>query len=289
MTENPSLDYWLTLHKLPGVGARTAGQLLTQFETIESLFGTDRLSLQRVLQDNSAAIDAIIEGPQEKKLEKEKEWLAQVEHHIVILDDEDYPPLLKQIPDPPPVLFLVGNKGLLQSTQLAIVGSRNPTPSGAHTARDFAASLADVGLVITSGMALGIDAAAHEGALAVDGYTIAIAGTGIDRVYPRQHHSLAHRIAEQGLLLSEFPLGTAPCREHFPRRNRIISGLCVGTLVVEAGLRSGSLITARLAGEQGREVFAIPGSIHSPTSRGCHQLIRQGAKLVEAAQDILMH
>ncbi|MCG6872446.1 MAG: DNA-processing protein DprA, partial [Gammaproteobacteria bacterium] len=191
------------------------------------------------------------------------------------------------IPGAPLLLFAHGRRACLGAPALAMVGSRNPTPAGTETARAFASYLAGAGLLIVSGLALGIDAAAHSGALAAGGSTIAVLGTGVDRVYPASHHELAHRIAGSGLLLSELPLGSPPRRQHFPARNRLISGLSLGTLVVEASLRSGSLITARLAGEQGREVFAIPGSIHSPQSRGCHALIRQGAKLVETAADVL--
>jgi DNA processing protein len=194
--------------------------------------------------------------------------------------------LLREIPTPPPVLFVRGDPALLSRPQLAIVGTRNPTASGRRTAREFAAHLAGAGLVITSGLALGIDAEAHRGALE-QGWTVAVMGTGPDRLYPARHRELARQIAEQGALVSELPPGTPPNAENFPRRNRVISGLSLGTLVVEAATQSGSLISARLAGEQGREVFAIPGSIHNPMARGCHALIRQGAKLVETGADIL--
>jgi DNA processing protein len=194
---------------------------------------------------------------------------------------------LLQIPDSPPLLYIHGNVDILSSLQLSMVGSRNPTVSGRRTAKEFAGCLATAGLTITSGLALGIDAASHTGALDVGKPTIAVMGTGLDRVYPASNRDLAHRIAEHGALVSEFPIGTPPKPENFPQRNRIISGLSLGTLVVEAATRSGSLISARCATEQGREVFAIPGSIHNPLSRGCHALIRQGAKLVETAQDIM--
>jgi DNA processing protein len=194
---------------------------------------------------------------------------------------------LRQLPDPPALLYVHGDVSLLSEPQLAMIGSRNPTTSGQRTATEFAQYLASTGLIITSGLALGIDAASHQGALDVDMPTIAVMGTGLDRVYPARHRDLARRIAGQGALVSEFPIGTSPRAENFPQRNRIISGLSLGTLVVEAAKRSGSLITARHAGEQGREVFAIPGSIHNPLSRGCHHLIRQGAKLVETAQDVI--
>ncbi|HEV2109706.1 MAG TPA: DNA-processing protein DprA [Gammaproteobacteria bacterium] len=206
---------------------------------------------------------------------------------LIAISDADFPPLLKQIPDPPVALFLRGDAGLLASPQLAMVGSRNPSVEGRRNAEEFAAYLSRCGLTIVSGMALGIDAASHRGALKAGGPTLAVWGTGLDRPYPPRNLDLAEEIAARGLLVSEFAPGTPPLPTHFPRRNRIISGLAVGTLVVEAASRSGSLITARLASEQGREVFAIPGSIHNPMARGCHRLLREGAKLVESAADIL--
>jgi DNA processing protein len=208
-------------------------------------------------------------------------------HDVVAWDDTDYPQALLELGYAPPVLFFVGRRELLNRPALAIVGSRNATAQGLDNARNFASALADAGLTIVSGLALGVDAAAHEGALQGAGSTLAVVGTGLDRVYPARHRELAHRIAEQGGLISEFPPGTPPREKNFPRRNRLISGLAQGVLVVEAALQSGSLITARYAGEQGREVFAIPGSIHSPLAKGCHKLIREGAKLVETAHDIL--
>jgi DNA processing protein len=203
------------------------------------------------------------------------------------VNDGRYPPLLREIPQAPPVLFVHGDPDCLRVPQLAMVGTRNPTPSGRETARQFAAHLAGAGMIITSGLALGIDAAAHQGALAGGGRTIAVMGTSLDRVYPAKHRDLARAIAERGALVSELPTGTPALAENFPRRNRLISGLALGVLVVEAALQSGSLITARLALDQGREVFAIPGSIHNPLAKGCHALIRQGAKLVETANDIV--
>ena len=217
----------------------------------------------------------------------ESEWLQQENHHRIRLGDEAYPELLAGIPGPPERLYVVGDPEILHLPALAIVGSRNPTSGGAQNAFEFARHLGRTGFCIVSGLAQGIDAAAHRGALAARAPTVAFLGHGIDRVYPAVNHDLAREIAQHGALVSEFPLGTAPNRALFPQRNRLISGLSLGTLVVEAARRSGSLITARLAAEQGREVFAIPGSIHNPLTRGCHQLIRQGAKLVEAADDIL--
>jgi DNA processing protein len=215
------------------------------------------------------------------------EWLAEPGHELVALDDADYPRPLLEIGDPPPLLYCLGRRELLARPALAIVGSRNATPQGIADAEAFAAALSAAGLTIVSGLALGIDAAAHRGALTQAGSSVAVVGTGLDRVYPARNRDLAHDLAARGLLVSEFAPGTPPLPSNFPRRNRIISGLVRGLLVVEATLQSGSLITARLAAEQGRDVFALPGSIHSPFSKGCHRLIRDGAKLVETAQDIL--
>lgn len=202
-------------------------------------------------------------------------------------NDEDYPTLLKEIPDPPPVLFIRGDRNLLDSLQVAMVGTRNPSPMAMKTTRAFAKSFADFGLTVTSGLALGVDQAVHKGALDGTGKTIAVAATGLDRVYPASHKALAEEIIKTGALVSEFPIGTQPKPGYFPRRNRIISGLSLGVLVVEAAIKSGTLVTAKHAMEQGREVFAIPGSIHNPLAKGCHHLIRQGAKLVETADDVL--
>ncbi len=221
------------------------------------------------------------------KIESDEEWLQRSDHHIIHADSDDFPQLLAEIPDSPSRLYVVGNMDALHLPALAIVGSRNPTRGGRQNAYEFAKHLGSSGFCIVSGLAQGIDAAAHEGALHGDAMTVAFLGHGIERIYPAANHDLAQRIAGHGALCSEFPLGSAPRKEHFPRRNRLISGLSLGTLVVEAARRSGSLISARLASEQGREIFAIPGSIHNPLSRGCHQLIRQGAKLVESAADIV--
>ncbi len=230
--------------------------------------------------------DAIV-SPDEAAIDASLAWLDDDAHHLVTWGGDDYPELLSQIPGPPLVLYVNGDVDALHLPALAIIGSRNPTQGGERNAREFARHLAGQGFAIVSGMAQGIDAAAHRGALDARGKTVALLGTGIDRVYPAVNRQLAHDIAGQGALVSEYPLGAAPERRHFPERNRLISGLSLGTLVVEAARRSGSLITARLAGEQGRETFALPGSIHNPLSRGCHELIRQGAKLVETAADIV--
>ena len=214
-------------------------------------------------------------------------WLEQKNNSVITFNDTNYPSQLKEIADPSPVLFVRGNPDLLPLPQIAIVGSRNPSSLGEETAFNFAKTLSQYGFVITSGLALGIDAASHRGAINAKGYTVAVAGTGLDRVYPARHKALATEIVNTGVMISEFPPGTTAKANHFPRRNRIISGLCQGLLVVEAAKQSGSLITARIALEQNREVFAIPGSIHNPLARGCNALIREGAKLVETTQDIL--
>ena len=214
-------------------------------------------------------------------------WLATPGNHLVTLSDDDYPSQLLQIPDPPPLFYAKGRRELLAAPSIAIVGSRNATPQGMRDAEQFALALSEAGLTVTSGLALGIDWAAHKGGLAGQGSSIAVVGTGLDIIYPRRNKDIAMQLAKDGLIISEFPLGTGPITGNFPRRNRIISGLSRGCLVIEATLKSGSLITARLAAEQGREVFAIPGSIHSPFSKGCHWLIKQGGKLAESASDIL--
>jgi len=232
------------------------------------------------------AARACLASPDERALDADLAWLASSGTTIVLASDAAYPPLLKQTAGAPAALYVQGEVGLLAAPQLAMVGSRSPTASGRTTAREFAAWFARAGFTVTSGLATGIDAASHEGALAGGGTTIAVLATGLDRVYPPEHAALAARIRARGALVSEFPRGVAPLKTHFPRRNRIIAGLTLGTLVVEAAAGSGSLITARQAAEAGREVFAIPGSIHSPLARGCHQLIRGGAKLVESAHDV---
>jgi DNA processing protein len=230
---------------------------------------------------------AWLQAPDEAAIAADLRWLETSGGTLVAATDASYPELLRRSPDAPAVLYLRGNPASLLEPQLAMVGSRNPTAGGRATAHEFAASFARLGLAITSGLALGIDAACHEGALAAGGITIAVLGCGLDVVYPRENSALADRVAASGAVVSEFPPGTPALREHFPQRNRIIAGLAHGTLVVEAAQRSGSLITARLAGVAGRDVFALPGSIHNPLARGCHELIRQGAKLVERVEDVL--
>ena len=297
LTDHDELGAWLRLLATPGIGSESARKLLAAFGPPPAICAQSPSAWQAVVGARTA---------QAMRLEPEGwrvlhqatwDWLQNDPAHraIVTLGDADYPAPLLQTADPPCLLYAMGRTDQLPQLQatraLAVVGSRNPTPQGRLNAQAFAKSLVQSGLTVVSGLALGVDGAAHEGALegAAPGQlgTIAVVGTGLDRVYPRQHLALAHQITQQGLILSEYPLGTPPLNANFPRRNRIISGLAQGTLVVEAALESGSLITARQALEQGREVFAIPGSIHSPQSKGCHSLIRQGAKLVESAQDVL--
>jgi DNA processing protein len=276
---------WLVLHHTAGLGGHTLRQLLESFPGPSAVLAAGSMQLRAA--GLSQPVIKALRASDSPGVARDLEWLQQPGNHILTWQHPHYPPLLAQLPDPPPLLYVHGDISLLCEPQLAIVGSRNPSASGRQTATDFARHLAAAGLVVTSGLALGVDTASHLGALDASAPTIAVMGTGLDRVYPASNRDLARRIAERGALVSEFPVGTPPLAENFPRRNRIISGLSLGTLVVEAALRSGSLISARLAAEQGREVFAIPGSIHNPLARGCHHLIRQGAKLVETAQDVL--
>ncbi|MBU1397164.1 MAG: DNA-processing protein DprA [Gammaproteobacteria bacterium] len=278
-------DAWLRLTLAPGVGNTSLIRLLTAFGSPEAVLASGRSALSAHL--SRAQCDALLADPDAAQLDAAHAWLTQPGNSLMTLADEDYPKNLLEIADPPAVLYCKGRRSLLSQPCLGIVGSRNATPQGVRDAEAFAQALSDAGLTIVSGLALGIDAAAHRGGLAGAGSSVAIIGTGLDRIYPARNKALAHQLAENGLIVSEFALGTAPLPGHFPRRNRLISGLSRGVLVVEAAPNSGSLITARVATEQGREVFAIPGSIHSPLARGCHALIKQGAKLVESAADIL--
>jgi DNA processing protein len=230
---------------------------------------------------------AYLTSPETRDCQRDLDWIRSSGAQLILIGEDGYPPLLAQIPSPPPVLFVLGDAAVLQSAQIAMVGARNPTPGGRATALDFAAQLTRAGLTITSGLAVGIDAASHAGALQAGGRTVAVCGTGLDEVYPRQHADLARRILERGTLVSELPPRSRALRGHFPRRNRLISGLSRGTVVVEAAFGSGSLQTACCATRQGRKVFAVPGSIHNPLARGCHQLIRQGAELVEEPGQVL--
>ena len=274
-----------TLIRAPGLGAAGARRLIESFGSAAAVTAAG----QRELTAAGLARETLrwIARPAARDIERDLAWLEAPDHRLIGWGEPGYPPQLATIPDPPAAVFVTGDPASLAAPQLAVVGSRNPTAAGREIAADFAAFLAGAGLGVASGLALGIDAAAHEGALAGGGKTVAVMATGPDRVYPKRHAELARRIADNGALVTEFPPGTPSLPEHFPRRNRIISGLALGTLVVEAALGSGSLITARLAAEQGREVFAIPGSILSPLARGCHALIRDGAQLVERPSDIL--
>ena len=276
---------WLTLHRAPGLGSRGLAALLAHFPSPCAVLDAGPAELGAVGVGPETL--AYLRAPDRAAVESDLAWCDQRGCHILTVRDPRYPELLRRTADPPQVLYVLGDPEVLAQPQLAVVGSRHPTPGGVETAFELARDLAAAGLVITSGLALGIDGAAHRGALAAGGLTVAVAGTGLDRVYPARHRDLAHRIAAEGTLVSELWPGTPPMPEHFPRRNRIIAGLALGTLVVEAALRSGSLITARLAAEEGREVFAVPGSIRNPLARGCHALIRQGASLVETPADVL--
>ena len=285
MTQDPSLASWLQLTLTPGLGAATIRQLLAQFGLPENVLGAKRADLSRFT--GPEALRALDSDPVARAVEHALAWLAQPGNAIITLADAAYPRLLLEIPDPPALLYCCGRTELLNHAALAVVGSRNATAQGAANAERFAHTFSDSGLTIVSGLAQGIDAAAHRGGLSGAASTVAVLGTGVDVIYPPANAGLASEIAERGLLVSEFPLGTKAFGHNFPRRNRLISGLAQGCLVVEAALGSGSLITARAAAEQGREVFAIPGSIHSPLSKGCHALIKSGAKLVESAEDVL--
>lgn len=284
MDETDELRAWLIALRTPGLGP---GGLR---EALAAAGGRIEAALAW-LRRRAAALDegaaAWLDAPDEARLAADLAWLAEPGHLLLRCTEADFPPLLETIPQPPAALFVAGDAGLLLHPQVAIVGARGASPAGLGHARSFARALALAGFMVTSGMADGIDGAAHEAALDAGAATIAVVGTGPDRVYPRKHHALAQRIAAQGALVSEFPPGTAARADHFPRRNRIIAGLALGTVVVEAGLQSGSLITARLAGEQGREVFALPGSIANPLARGCHRLIRDGARLVEEPAEVV--
>lgn len=284
MTQPEGLAGWLRLTLIPGLGGETQRKLLAAFGLPEAIFAAGRLAARAVVGDRA---NLLFDCDRAEAVDRGLAWASQPGQHLVTLADAAYPQALLEIPDPPTLLYVRGNPDLLGQPAVAIVGSRNATPQGLQTAEAFASTLARHGLCIVSGLALGIDAAAHRGALAAHGATVAVIGTGADRLYPARNRELALTIAKQGAIVSEFPLGTPAIAANFPRRNRIISGLSRGVLVVEAAPESGSLITARLAAEQGREVFAIPGSIHSPVARGCHKLIKQGAKLVETARDIL--
>jgi DNA processing protein len=276
---------WLRLTLVPGVAPAAQRAILKAFGTPQAVADAPPHMLAPVAGEKVAEL--IARGPSGELVDATLQWLAKPGCHLLALGDAAYPQALLDLPDPPTVLYAQGNLDLLNAAALAIVGSRNATPLGLRDAQAFAHALSDCGLAIVSGLALGIDAAAHRGGLSAGGSSVAVLGTGPDIVYPRSNRELAHALAEKGCLISEFPVGTPSVAGNFPRRNRLISGLSRGVLVVEAALPSGSLTTARFALEQGRDVFAIPGSIHSPLSKGCHWLIKQGAKLVESADDVL--
>jgi len=285
MDVDARVEAWASLQLIAGLGSRAFFDLLKAFGGPGEVLAASKRSLARLVPADTA--EALRRGPDARLLDRTLKWLGRDGHWLIAWDDPAYPRTLLELPDPPPVFCYAGRRELLQGQSLAIVGSRNATPRGIEHAEAFARALSDAGFTIVSGLALGIDAGAHRGGLAGAASSLAVLGTGLDRIYPPANKDLALRVAASGGVFSEFPLGTAPLKQNFPRRNRIISGLSRGVLVVEATLDSGSLITARLAGEQGREVFAIPGSIDSPFSKGSHRLIREGAKLVETAGDVL--
>ncbi len=276
---------WLALNQIHGLGGQSFCQLLRTFDNPTAIYAASYKQLRTVVSEPVARL--ISAGPDQDTIAPTLDWLQDPVNHLITLADSDYPRALLEIPDPPPLIFAKGQLKWLNTPSIAVVGSRNASTQGEKNAEDFSQALSQHGFTIVSGMALGIDGAAHRGALKASSATIAVVGTGLDIVYPARHRDLAHQIAERGIIISEFPLGTPSLAQNFPRRNRLISGLSLGCLVVEANIQSGSLITARLAAEQGREVFAIPGSIHSPLSKGCHQLIKQGAKLVDNIRDIV--
>jgi DNA processing protein len=286
MAQAPAdIESWLGLSLIPGLGGESLRKLLQAFGSPENIFAANYSSLRTLLPESVAL--SITQGLRHDAISATLDWLQDPLNAVITLADPDYPRALLEIAGPPPLLYLKGRRELLGKPAIAVVGSRNATPQGTRNAEAFARILSDSGLCIVSGLALGVDAAAHRGGLQGASSSIAVVGTGLDIIYPARNRALAHELASHGALISEFPLGTPSIGGNFPRRNRIISGLAAGCLVVEAAPQSGSLITARLAAEQGREVFAIPGSIHSPVARGCHALIKQGAKLVESAQDVL--
>lgn len=285
MKHAPDIESWLNLNLIDGLGDESIRRLLVAFGHPAAILAAPVTALERIIKNTIA--QRIKQGADRDKIAGVFKWLEDPSNAIITLADPDYPAQLLNIADPPPLLYLKGRRELLQQPALAVVGSRNATPQGLSNAEAFSEAASNAGLCIISGMALGIDTAAHQGGLRGFAASIAVVGTGLDIVYPAKNHPLAHKLAKEGALISEFPLGTPAIGRNFPRRNRIISGMSQGCLVVEAALRSGSLITARQALDQGREVLAIPGSIHSPLSKGCHALIKQGAKLVESTQDIL--
>lgn len=285
MTDDDELLAWLTLLRAPGLGGAGLRALLQRAGSARAIC-RDARKLRASAGLEQAALEWIAH-PDAVRLDADLAWLAQPGHRLLRCEETDFPPQLETIPQPPAALFVAGDPAVLLGPQVAIVGARSASAQGLATARDFARTLSRAGLTVTSGMADGIDGAAHAAAMEAGGQTVAVIGTGPDLIYPRKHRDLAARIVEHGAIVSEFSPGTEARPDHFPRRNRLIAGLSLGTLVVEAGLQSGSLITARLAVEAGREVFALPGSIHNPLAKGCHRLIRDGARLVETAAEVI--
>ncbi|OUS27359.1 DNA protecting protein DprA [Gammaproteobacteria bacterium 45_16_T64] len=293
-TRDTNTPYWLAMWRLPRVGPVTFTKVLAHADNdLEYLFSQSVVDLKRC-GFNDTQVELISGFYRDRQLslgkqvDQDLQWLdASSQHHVVLNQDATYPPLLKEVIGAPPLLFVKGDLDTLAFPQIAIVGSRNPTRMGQDTAYKFAQHFAKQGFITTSGLARGIDGAAHQGALVAQGYTVAVLAHGLDQIYPKANQGLADQIAENGAMVSEYPIGVGPRAEYFPRRNRIVSGMSLGVLVVEAAKKSGSLITAREAAEQGREVFAIPGSIHNPLAKGCHEIIRQGAKLVEEGAHVI--
>jgi len=286
MSKGASRRALLALCRAPGLGPQRIKTILEHIDALEDFLSLKRNDWQRLNLPEKTI--TYLESPDWRAVDSDLLWAETHNHHLITWFDNTYPPLLRHIATPPPVLYARGNLSALTTPTLAIVGSRRPTQQGLSLAHHFAGALAQNGFAVASGLASGIDGAAHEGALAAEGITLAVMGTGIDVIYPRKHQKLAEQLCERGLLLTEFFRGTRPNAQHFPRRNRIMSGLCYGVLVIEAAIKSGSLITARYARDEGREVFALPGDIHNPLTRGCHHLIREGATLVETIDDILL-
>ena len=276
---------WLTILNAPSIGGASLIRVIETMGSVSAVVAASARDLTHHQLPEAAV--AAITRPDETVIDSAMQWLSQPDHHLLCWDNDDYPALLRLINGPPAALFVDGDPGCLWQPQIAIIGSRNPTAGGLDHARDFATTLSRQGMTITSGLASGIDTAAHTAALDAGGLTVAVNGTGLDIVYPASSRKTAKRIPPQGAMISELPLGSKPLRQHFPSRNRIISGLSLAVLVIEAGLNSGTLITARKAAEQGRDVFALPGSLHNPMAKGCHRLIREGARLVETTADIM--
>ncbi len=283
---NIKIEAWLTVSQAPGIGLIKLHKLLNQIGPPEDIIKAKQHELHKAELDEKTI--RFLRNPLPDKIDSNLKWMETPNHTIRTLHCRQYPEGIKELKDAPPLLFIKGNENLLKEPQIAVVGSRQPTPGGQTNAKEFSRDIAKAGLLINSGMALGIDTIAHETALASGSTTVAVIATGPDKIYPAKNKRLAEHIAQQGVLVSEFPVGTTPVRANFPRRNRLISALSLGVVVIEASVQSGALITARLAAEQGKDVFAVPGSIHNPKAQGCHHLIQQGAKLVQKTEEILL-